>query len=62
MALKDAIEKSHRSMVEGRDVPWLLNQWVTRTPDKPFLIWEPFDGTSKTYTYAEFGQKVDALA
>ncbi|USG61950.1 AMP-binding protein [Sneathiella marina] len=62
MALISAIEKSHRSMVEGRDVPWLLDQWVTRNPDKPFLVWEPFDGRRKIYTYAEVGQKVDALA
>lgn len=62
MALLNAIEKSQTAMVEGRDVPWLLEQWATRTPDKPFMIWEPFVGLEKIYSYAEFGRGVDAVA
>jgi carnitine-CoA ligase len=62
MSLIDAIEKSHTAMVEGRDVPWLLEQWVSRTPEKPFMVWEPFDGPEKIYTYAEIGRDVDAVA
>ncbi|MEX1036424.1 MAG: AMP-binding protein [Sneathiella sp.] len=62
MTLFSAIEQSHKAMVEGRDVPWLLRQWVERTPDKPFLIWEPFDAPSETLSYAGFSRKVEAVA
>jgi len=62
VSLSQSIEQSHRAMVEGRDVPWLLNQWVERTPDKPFLIWEPFEGPARTWTYAEIGRDVQAVA
>jgi len=62
MKLISTIEKSHKTVVEGRDVPWLLRQWVERSPDKTFLIWEPFDRETLTLTYAEFGAKVERVA
>jgi len=49
-------------MVEGRDIPWLLNQWVERTPDKAFLVWAPFDSPERSWTYAEFNRDVEAVA
>jgi len=49
-------------MQEGRDVTWLLNQWVQRTPNKCFLIWEPFSGEAKSWTYFEFQQIVKKIA
>ena len=62
MTLIAAIEQSHKAMIEGRDVPWLLRQWVERTPDQPFIIWEPFEGKPETLTYADFNVKVEAVA
>ncbi len=47
---------------EGQDVPWLLNHWATEKPDHPFLIWEPKDGASRTWTYGEFVSDVNKLA
>jgi len=49
-------------MVQGRDLPWLLTQWVQRTPDKAFLIWAPFEGEHRQWTYAEFDAEVRRLA
>ena len=49
-------------MVQGRDLPWLLNQWVKRTPDKAFLIWAPTDAEPKTWSYAGFEADVRAVA
>jgi len=60
--LSQSIEHSHKAMIEGRDVPWLLNQWVERTPDKPFLIWAPFEGEGRSLSYAEFARDVKAVA
>lgn len=62
MTLATTIDDARRAMVEGRDIPWLLRSWVERVPDKPFLIWEPFSGPARTWTYAEFAAEVDAVA
>lgn len=62
MELAESIDSAKQLMVQGRDVPWLLNQWAIRTPDKPFLIWEPFSGEARSWTYAEFERDVAALA
>ncbi len=35
------------------DVIWLLDQWVERQPDKTFVIWAPFEGEERRWTYAE---------
>jgi crotonobetaine/carnitine-CoA ligase len=35
------------------DIPWLLRRAAEAHPDRPFLIWEPFDGEPRTWTYAE---------
>ena len=40
--------------MSGQDVPWLLNHWATNKPEHPFLIWEPRDGSTRTWTYAQF--------
>ena len=62
MSLYTDINMSREAMVQGRDVPWLLSQWVERAPDKPFLIWEPFTGVSRQWSYADFYRDVRATA
>ncbi|TQS41892.1 class I adenylate-forming enzyme family protein [Cryptosporangium phraense] len=46
----------------GQDIPWLLASWAARQPDKPFLIWAPFDAEPRTWTYAEFWTDVRRVA
>ena len=46
----------------GQDIPWLLASWAESQPDKSFLIWEPKDGTNRTWTYAQFWSDVRDLA
>ncbi len=46
----------------GQDLPWLLNHWAGEKPDHPFLIWEPKDGSDRTWSYAEFAADVRKLA
>jgi crotonobetaine/carnitine-CoA ligase len=46
----------------GQDIPWLINHWATEKPDHPFLIWEPKDGNSRTWTYAQFASDVRKVA
>ncbi|WP_427981198.1 AMP-binding protein [Agarivorans sp.] len=45
------------------DVIWLLEQWVERQPNKPFIVWSPFDGApSQSWTYAELAAAAKQVA
>ena len=55
-------EQSKEAMQVGRDVPWLLRSQAERYADKTWLIWEPFTGPSRSWTYQQFRQDVVALA
>ncbi len=46
----------------GQDIPWLLGHWAQEKPEHPFLIWEPKDGESRTWTYAQFAADVRRIA
>ena len=46
----------------GRDLPWLLDRQATARPDKPFIISEPADGVSQTFTYADFALETRRFA
>jgi len=62
MNLREQIEDSYSTAMEGLDVPWMLKQWAQRTPDKACLIWCPFDGDYRSFTYAELFDKSRRLA
>lgn len=42
---------------KGLDIPWMLQRWATEAPDKPMMVWEPFSGESRTWTYAKFADE-----
>jgi len=46
----------------GKDVPWLAKLWANQTPDKMFLIWEPKEGQSKSWTYKQFWMEMNQVA
>lgn len=46
----------------GRSTSWLVDTWATRAPDRPFLVWAPFEEPGRTWTRAGFARDVDALA
>jgi crotonobetaine/carnitine-CoA ligase len=46
----------------GRDISWLLDTQAEHRRDHPFLVWEPFDGNRRTWTYGQFRQDVLRLA
>ncbi|MED6336453.1 MAG: class I adenylate-forming enzyme family protein, partial [Actinomycetota bacterium] len=60
--LQDRIDAGKWAMVEGRDVPSVLASRVATHGDKPFMVWEPFEGSPATYSYAQFGVAVESLA
>ncbi len=61
-SLLTTLTHTQQLQIEGRDVPWLLNQWAERTPDKVFLHWVPFDSEDASWTYAEFQREVILVA
>src|SRR3954470_7967629 len=47
---------------DGLDVPWLLKMRAESRRDHPFLIWAPFEGAARSWTYGEFHDRAGALA
>ena len=46
----------------GMDLPALLRRVVADHGDRPFLIWEPFDGEPQRWTYAEAWRDIRRIA
>src|SRR5687767_9435179 len=46
----------------GLDVPWLLRMRAESRRNHPFLIWAPFEGVARSWSYGEFHERVGALA
>lgn len=46
----------------GTDVAHLVAQKAAHRADHPFLIWEPFDGEGRTWTYGSFYEDVRRIA
>ena len=53
---------SQLSTIEGLSIPSIFADWAARVPDKPFLIWSPFDGDDLVWTYAEFWSESGSVA
>jgi crotonobetaine/carnitine-CoA ligase len=47
---------------DGLDVTHLLELRATDRSRDEFLVWEPFEGTGRTWTYSEFAHDVASLA
>ena len=52
----------HASPYAGRDIPDLLAARARQRGDHPFLIWAPFEGEEKRWTYKAFESDVSRLA
>ncbi|WP_293553585.1 AMP-binding protein [Parvibaculum sp.] len=46
----------------GLDVPHLVALHAAARPNHPFMIWEPFEGASRTWTYAQFAEETAQVA
>jgi crotonobetaine/carnitine-CoA ligase len=44
------------------DVPTLLAHRALTRPDHPFIVWEPFEGEARSWTYARFHHAVGRIA
>jgi carnitine-CoA ligase len=62
MELMNSIRSPNTTMASGRTLPWLLDLRSEQRADHPFVVWEPFDGPGRTWTYGEFAQRTRQLA
>ncbi len=46
----------------GLDVPWLLRMRAESRRNHPFLIWAPFEGPARSWSYGEFHERVGQLS
>ncbi len=58
--MRPRLDRTH--VFTGLDVPWLVDVQAARWGDKPFLVWEPFDGQRAVLSYAEFAHRTRAVA
>ncbi|HEY0685613.1 MAG TPA: AMP-binding protein [Steroidobacter sp.] len=61
-SLQQKLDHSQRQAMLGMDIPWLLDQWAEKTPDKPFILWEPFVGECSTWSYSDVRAAARAFA
>ncbi len=66
-AIGETVRNAHVQPLAGLDVPWLVSYRAETHGDKPFLIWEPFEGPTGTpepraWSFAEFKRDTEALA
>jgi crotonobetaine/carnitine-CoA ligase len=62
MTVPSAQHPTSFHLFTGRDVPWLVDERARTHPDKVFLIWEPFTGAQRTWTFAQFARETAAYA
>jgi crotonobetaine/carnitine-CoA ligase len=46
----------------GLDVPWLVDLQAARRGQHPFIIWVPFDGPGRLWSYADFAHETRCIA
>ena len=46
----------------GRDINWLVDFRAETRGDHPFLVWEPFEGERRTWTYRQFRDRALRVA
>jgi crotonobetaine/carnitine-CoA ligase len=47
---------------EGWDIRTLIDNQARRRGDRPCLMWEPFEGPPRSWSYAEFGETIRRFA
>lgn len=51
MTLASQIDTARLQSMAGMDVPWMLEQWAERQGDKAALVWVPFSGDERRWSY-----------
>ncbi len=62
MNLREQIDQSYQASMAGMDIPWMLQQWAERCPDKTCVIWRPLVGEAEHLGYGELLDRCQRLA
>lgn len=57
-----SIDNPHVHPFAGFDIPSLVAGRALSHPDKPFLVWEPFDAPREIWTFRGFARQVNKVA
>ena len=60
--MRPHLRHSGANPFSGWDMRTLLDNQASLRKDHPFIIWEPFEGAPKTWTYGQFGRETKQLA
>ena len=52
----------HLQPFSGQDIRTLIGIQGRRRADHPYLVWRPFQGPRRVWTYAQFAQALDRFA
>ncbi len=61
-SLATEIDASRVQSMDGMDIPWMIGQWVQRTPDRTAVVWEPFSGERVVLSYRELQARARSFA
>jgi crotonobetaine/carnitine-CoA ligase len=62
LAIETSEAELRRYQMEGQDIPWLLAHRAEHRAAHPALVWDPPDGSARTWTYRELWDDVRRLA
>src|ERR1044072_9113265 len=58
----DQLRSPYSHQFSGSNVWTLLQARSAATPDRTFLVWHPFEGEDRTWTYGQFAQESAGIA
>ena len=62
MALQEQIDSSKWRSLEGLDIAHMLEHWASRESDKALMVWEPFEGASRQWSYRSVSEDARCIA
>lgn len=62
MSLQEQIDSSKWRSLEGLDVAYMLEHWASREPDKALMVWEPFEGAPRQWSYKRVSEDARRIA
>ena len=62
MPAPTAMKPPTHHLFSGRNLPWLVDMQARERGDQVYLIWEPFDDTPRSWTYAQFAEETRTVA
>jgi len=62
VSLQEQIDSSKWRSLEELDVAYMLEHWASREPDKGLMVWEPFEGAPRQWSYKRVSEDARRIA